>query len=309
MERTHRRPQARRATLALAVATALFAGRAQSQGVIGINQASALAGGVTPGDAPGFPVTISQSGSYVLTGNLTVPDANTSGIEIIDAPSVHLDLGGFEIAGPVTCTHTLTGGYLAGVTCTPSGGTGKGVFSTRTSAGPLEYFATVRNGTIRGVGSSCVELTGQARVEDLHLLNCGGAGIYAGGTIANNVIKYTAHGAIIGGGNVSGNIIAYAHEGVFLQYRGVIRGNFVQLTTTYGIRCELGCTVVENTVSFSRSYGLYLASCAPGGCIPRRVSGYANNVLNDNNQGNSNPQVFGGVETGGNVCGLDGSCP
>ena len=38
------------------------------EGVIDINQARALAGGVTPGDTPGFPVTVSQSGSYRLTG-------------------------------------------------------------------------------------------------------------------------------------------------------------------------------------------------------------------------------------------------
>jgi hypothetical protein len=309
MERTHRRRLALIEALALGLATALLAGQAQAQGVIGINQAAALAGGVTPGDAPGFPVTISQSGSYVLTGNLTVPDANTDGIRIVDTPSAHVDLGGFEIAGPVSCTHALTGGYLSAVTCTPTGGTGKGVFSTRTTSGPLEYVATVRNGTIRGMGGGCVELSGQARVEHLHLLNCGGAAIFASGTIANNVIKYAASLGIGGGGNVFDNIIGYTHEGIFLAYRGVIRGNFVSLSVTNGIRCEMGCTVVENTVTFSRSYGLYLANCAPGGCIPRLVSGYANNLLNYNNQGNSNPQVFGGVETGGNVCGLDGSCP
>lgn len=309
MDRPHWRKAAPIATMIVSVATALGVGPAEAQGVIGINQAAALAGGVTPGDAPGFPVTISQSGSYVLTGNLTVPDANTTAIEIVDAPSAHVDLGGFEIAGPVTCTHTLTGGYLSAVTCTPTGGTGKGVFSTRTSSGPLEYVATVRNGTIRGMGGDCVSLSGQARVEHLHLLNCGGAAIYATGTMANNVIKYAASLGIGGGGNVVDNNISYTHEGIFLANRGVVRGNVVSLSATNGVRCELGCTVVENMVTSSRSYGLYLANCPPGGCTPRLVSGYANNVLNNNNQGNANPQVFGGVETGGNVCGLDGACP
>ena len=40
-----------------------------ADGVIEINQARAKAGGVTPGDTPLFPVTISQPGSYRLTGN------------------------------------------------------------------------------------------------------------------------------------------------------------------------------------------------------------------------------------------------
>ena len=48
-----------------------------ADGKIEINQAKALAGGVTATDAPGFPVTIDQSGSYLLTSDLTVP-ADTS---------------------------------------------------------------------------------------------------------------------------------------------------------------------------------------------------------------------------------------
>ncbi len=39
-------------------------------GVIEINQASALAGGVTPGDSPGFPIHLNNSGAYRLTGDL-----------------------------------------------------------------------------------------------------------------------------------------------------------------------------------------------------------------------------------------------
>jgi hypothetical protein len=51
-----------------------------ADGVVYIDQNHALGGGVTPGDAAGFPVTISQSGSYRLSGNLTVPDLNTTAI-------------------------------------------------------------------------------------------------------------------------------------------------------------------------------------------------------------------------------------
>src|SRR5581483_7661707 len=43
-------------------------------GVIEINHARALAGGVTASDLPGYPITIDQSGSYRLTGNLTAKD-------------------------------------------------------------------------------------------------------------------------------------------------------------------------------------------------------------------------------------------
>src|SRR5438128_5729077 len=65
-------------------------------GVVLIDQNRALAGSVTFGDAPGFPVTLSQPGSYRLSGNLTVPDANTTAIEVT-ANNVTIDLNGFSI--------------------------------------------------------------------------------------------------------------------------------------------------------------------------------------------------------------------
>jgi hypothetical protein len=37
-----------------------------------INQAAAKAGGITPGDDPGFPATLSLPGRHKLTGNLKV---------------------------------------------------------------------------------------------------------------------------------------------------------------------------------------------------------------------------------------------
>src|SRR2546426_5014835 len=79
-------------------------------GVVLINQSNALAGNVTPGDAPGFPVTISVSGSYRLSSNLTVPDANTNAIEI-KTSGVTIDLNGFSILGPTVCS----------TSCSPAG--------------------------------------------------------------------------------------------------------------------------------------------------------------------------------------------
>ena len=46
-------------------------------GVLEIDQACALATGCFDGDKALFPVSITQPGSYILTGNLTVPDATT----------------------------------------------------------------------------------------------------------------------------------------------------------------------------------------------------------------------------------------
>src|SRR5437660_11740367 len=83
-------------------------------GVVLINQSAALAGNVTPGDAPGFPVTISAAGSYRLSGNLTVNDANTTAIQIT-ADNVAIDLNGFSIIGPTVCSGSPV------TACSPAG--------------------------------------------------------------------------------------------------------------------------------------------------------------------------------------------
>ena len=66
----------RRALLTTLVCGAWLASPAPAlavDGVIEINQARALAGGVTPGDTAGFPVSLNDSGSYRLTSDLVPP--------------------------------------------------------------------------------------------------------------------------------------------------------------------------------------------------------------------------------------------
>ncbi len=75
-----------------------------TDGVIEINQARALAGGITPGDTAGFPVTLSQPGQYRLTGNLDVP-LLVDGISV-GANDVSVDLNGHTLrcaASPPFC--------------------------------------------------------------------------------------------------------------------------------------------------------------------------------------------------------------
>ncbi|HEX4826211.1 MAG TPA: right-handed parallel beta-helix repeat-containing protein [Candidatus Polarisedimenticolaceae bacterium] len=92
-------------------------------GVIEINQSRALAGGITPGDGPGFPVQISVSGSYRLTSDLNGA-AGFDGIDVA-ADNVTIDLNGFTIYG-------LAGGITDGISL----GVSKNV--------------EIKNGTVRG---------------------------------------------------------------------------------------------------------------------------------------------------------------
>jgi len=64
---------------------------------ITVDQNKAIAGSVTPGDAPGFPITLSQPGRYVLTSNL-YPPPGTGGIEIKNH-DITIDFNGFRLHG------------------------------------------------------------------------------------------------------------------------------------------------------------------------------------------------------------------
>ena len=65
-------------------------------GVLEINQTCAVQTGCFAGDTAGWPVTITEGGSYRLTSNLIVPDKTTGAI-LVSTSSVSIDLNGFEI--------------------------------------------------------------------------------------------------------------------------------------------------------------------------------------------------------------------
>ena len=92
-------------------------------GVVLIDEAAVLAGGVTPGDGPGFPVQITVPGSYRLSSDLAPPAGNAF---LIESNDVTLDLNGFTLQG-------------AGIAFTD----GIGTWGTNVE---------IRNGTVRNFG-------------------------------------------------------------------------------------------------------------------------------------------------------------
>lgn len=296
-------------------------------GVIEINAASATAGGVTSGDTAGYPVTISASGTYRLTGNLIVPDGNTTAI-LITASNVTLDLNGFTIG-------CQTAG---GTPCGPSspGAIGDGVASTSSSVTNV----VVRNGTIANMGHSGTSLY-SGRVEDVRAIANGGNGITVSDSskpgsvvtgctaqdngsngircydycqITNNVVLHnggwgvaavegvlitgntissnTSHGIYITSGNVVGNrISANSGDGVYCAGRCLIADNVVSNSTLIGVAVD-GSSLIRNNVIGSNT-GLGISITGTG-------SGYQGNVLNGNN--GANPEVSGGTNLQGNLC-------
>jgi hypothetical protein len=134
------------------------------EGRIEINQAAALAGDVTAGDTAGFPVTLSAPGSYVLTSNLDVPDADTDGIEVL-ADHTTLDLNGFSVLGPSVCSGEPP-------SCAPTG-TGVGVASSAAHV-------TVMNGSVIGLGGLGLDLGTHGHVKGVAAISNGGGGIRVG---------------------------------------------------------------------------------------------------------------------------------
>jgi hypothetical protein len=261
------------------IAAALVVGTmrlAAVDGVVLIDQNRALAGNVTPGDAPGFPVTISRSGSYRLSSDLMVPNQNTTAIDVTSsAGSVSIDLNGFAIAGPTVCDASIPP-VCAPLANDPSSifGSGVGVRSLASST------VTVRNGTIRGMGRYGVFVAGSPLVvvDKVEVRDNGFGGLFLG--IAN---VYDSVVSRNGGFGIAGN-------------QGVMRGNLITRNAGSGIvSTGLQLLIIENTIIQNAEFGIEFGA----------TGGYGNNVLSNNVSG----AVDGsGVQTGGNVC--DGApCP
>ncbi len=119
----------------------LAAAGAQAQTTI--DHAMALAGNVTPGDTPGYPVTISVPGSYVLTGNLQVGANELRGIDIM-AENVTLDLNGFTVMSTTQCQP------LGGSVACPGGVATPSEAADRVGIRVWKSNVVVRNGAVMG---------------------------------------------------------------------------------------------------------------------------------------------------------------
>jgi hypothetical protein len=257
-----------------AVSSSLYA----VDGVILIDQNHALAGNITPGDAPGFPVTISQPGSYRLSGNLTLPDANTTGIQIT-ADYVTLDLNGFSIVGPVVCTSSPA-------VC-PSAGLGNGIEAQGANPGaPGPRGFRVFNGKVRGVGATGILITGiGAFVQNVVADSNAGAGMVVAGSVIESAttlngsfgvlaivvrdsIATDNHGngiVLDGSGGVgTGNIASFNGTNGILAPNGTVAHNTVVRNASFGISATCPSSIIENTV-VSNTLGSIQTN--PAGCV------------------------------------------
>jgi hypothetical protein len=197
---------------AIAGSAMLFATPAVAvDGEILIDQAKVNAGGITPGDAPGFPATLSTPGRYKLVGNLKVPSDN-SGI-VVTADDVTIDLSGFTISSnppgeaAIGVSAVVTTNGLRVINGTITGFRNFGV-ANRTSQGAqfavIENMRIIFNGTGIFVGP-------YAQIRNSTVANSPRGNISCLRTclIEGSVITGAANGAGISmtGGTVLGNVV------------------------------------------------------------------------------------------------------
>lgn len=209
-------------------------------GVVIISQAAALSGGVTPGDSPGFPITISRSGSYRLASNLTVDAGNAIEIEVDD---VSLDLNGFHIVGPLQCLPPHA------VVCEG------GPFDTVGISAHGRREVVVDSGSVRGFGTG-VRVGEKGRVERLTVSHSPGYGILTDkdSLVSRNTIQLVGDAAIWTGGfgHVTSNVIGRVRTyGVFTMGMTIVSGNLIHDVGSYGVH---GSAALSGNV-FS-AYGL-----------------------------------------------------
>jgi len=281
--------------------TALAAPALASDGVLEVNQTCAVETGCFTGDAAGFPVTITQGGSYRLTGNVTVTDPATDGIEAT-VEEVMLDLGGFTLRGP-------------------GSGTGNGI------SAPDRL--TVINGTVRGFGQAGVTSDILCRVEGVRISENGGSGVALGpSAILERVHIYnngslgidTGEGSVVSRSVIENNNLG----GILAQEGSLISESTVRANSGHGIQATGNATIRGNVVRLNQNYQIYLSagSALGGGLIVsnsvysqsatfaalRMLStehGYRDNVVVSITSGTA----FGGVNMGCNLLNGAGSCP
>ncbi len=312
----------------------LIAGLASSagavDGVLEINHTCAVQTGCFSGDAAAYPVTIDGSAgrSYRLTGDLVVPDANTTGISV-SAPSISIDLNGFEIV--------RSGCQGATADCTPASGAGSGVETSSS----LNRGISVRNGSITGMGSYGVFLGVQAEVVGLRVRWNRIAGIFvntastvtgntatsndldgisasAGSTVTGNTASSNGLRGIdaAAGSTISGNTTYLNSDGISAAVGSTVSRNATYLNGDDGIAAAAGSTISGNTAHDNTGDGI----AANTGSIVQSNSvrsnggfglnltgnaGYQENVITLNTAGT----VSGGVNLGSNSCNSTATCP
>jgi hypothetical protein len=273
------------AVLGLSLAFAVRAAVA-SDGVIEINQERALAGAINGSplsDPAGYPVTITEPGSYRLSGNLQVP-APLGGI-VLESEGVSLDLGGFELRGGWSCS------------CCPVSCSGGGGIGIRVAAG----HARIHDGSIRGFGDGVVDEVGRTHVERVRVSEVVGFGISVerGSRVADASVRIASTGVAARWSIVERSTAEQCVRGITSQ-ASLVRGSTALQNSGAGIQGD--GLFVANTARANGWSGFYLESGIANASLARESTAVGNadcGIL-------VGPRtlVWGGATSGNTIAGL-----
>jgi len=283
-------------------------------GAYQINSACAAVG-CFAGDSAGYPVTITQPGTYDLVGDLTIADQVASAI-VVQANNVTIEMNGFRIIGPVTCSGPPTN-------CTPSTVGAGNVGIDGWSYSPTNL--VVRNGSVTGMGTGILA-SYDGRVEHVQAIQNGDAGIRAriGTAVSDSTGTYNGHVGVEAGlmiKCVASHNGQYGLAGTGTAAGGsLIKDSLATFNDSYGVYLGgsgnvVGTTVVENNVGMYTDGGasqvldsLFASNTLVGVTVHTGVVGIARSTFNGNNSGGLQ---WGGsvVQMGTNLCGSSTTCP
>lgn len=211
-----------------------FAAPALAQPV-NITKKAVKVGGITPGDTPGFPVTITTPGSYRLAGDLVVP-AGAHGIVIL-TDDVTIDLNGFTISGP--------GAPLAST---------RGIY-----AATAQRRITVLNGQVSNFGYGILLTGPHSHIQRVVATGNLQEGIYAGyqGVVAECTSTENGRGiTMVQGGVVRSNTVMSNREtGVLVVQSSLVVGNTISYNGGAGLQLDALTGYADNALTGNNGGG------------------------------------------------------
>jgi len=225
----------------LAAMTLTFATFGASAQVV-ITTSTIAAGGITAGDAAGYPATISWSGSYKLGEN--IQSASSGNFIEITGNDVTLDLNGFSVLTSNSCSKT---GHPTGNTCVGSVPTAQILVKITGSR------VTVKNGSVSGSnGQGIVIGSSGVRLESVTVSNSKSNGITA--SVGGSGIAGVKNGTMLTG------VTSILNGGLGFDGPGPGTGDVVIRNSVFsdnnGGALLYNANVSDVTASYNQIYGV-----------------------------------------------------
>ncbi|QBB70178.1 right-handed parallel beta-helix repeat-containing protein [Pseudolysobacter antarcticus] len=234
-------------------------------GALEINQDCAAVG-CFAGDTPGFPVTITQPGSYILTSDLLTTDVNMDAIDV-SVSSVDLDLNGHTLNGGGTCTGTPV------TACSGFAGT-SGISAIIGPNTPVVIH--IHNGTVHGFSNFGIVVGAAADgtlIDHISAYENGNSGVAISGTLnvattarirdsqisrnkLTGVVSPTASTLLVENSTVTGN----GQIGLFFRSASMAVGNRINNNGSQGLYCiGYTCVLGQNVFMGNNAAGAQFA--------------------------------------------------